>query len=122
MLFMVELTHGPETCIASERGRNEKYAGLLLRLREAAADHGIRVIDGWSFPVGHRLWYVLEADDPQAISNLCVSTGVHYWNTVLINPVLNHDSFAREVLSGLSNQSASTRTPALRVLTGGSVG
>lgn len=98
MQFMVELTHGPDTCIAGNNPNAPHYAELVADIRLAASDNNIEVVDGWSFPIGHRLWYVVEADDPQSITNVFFAAKVHHWNTVQIHPVLNHAAFTETVL------------------------
>ncbi|HIF72318.1 MAG TPA: hypothetical protein EYQ61_07180 [Dehalococcoidia bacterium] len=99
MLFMVELKHSPETCItARDRSSSEMDAKQLHVLREIAAKHGAMVVDGWSFPVGHQLWYVIDAKESHAVGDVFFESGAFRWNTVTINPVMNHDSFIRNVL------------------------
>jgi hypothetical protein len=93
MLFMVELNHGPETCVAGKQHASENYAELLDGLRGAAAEYGADVVGGWAFPVGHKLWYVVDAEESQTVADLFFASGLHQLNTIQINPVLDHDAF-----------------------------
>jgi hypothetical protein len=104
MLYMVELKHSPENCIAArDRSSAEKDAIELRLLREIAAKHEATVIDGWSFPVGHQLWYVIDAKESHAVGDVFFESGAFRWNTVTINPVMNHDSFIRNVLNPIAD-------------------
>lgn len=99
MLFMVELSHGPETCIAAKNDPGSSQGRLLSELTDIAREHDAEIVGGWSFPVGHRLWYVVEAQDAHAVSNLFFAAQTHHWNTVDINPVIDHETFRRTVLN-----------------------
>ena len=101
---MVELNHSPESCITGKHQTSTNHAELLAGIREIAFEHGIKVVDGWAFPVGHRLWYVVEATESQAASDLLFAAGLHHWNTVQIHPVLNHETFVETVLSQISSE------------------
>ena len=104
MLFMVELKHNPETCIAArDKSSSEIDAKQLRVLRYIAANHEATVVDGWSFPVGHQLWYVIDAKESHAVADLFFESGAFRWNTVTINPVMNHDSFIRNVLNPIAD-------------------
>ena len=103
MLFMIELKHNPETCIAArERSSAETDAKRLRELRKLAANRGATVIDGWSFPVGHQFWYVIDAPDSHVVADVFFESNAFKWNTVAINPVMNHDSFIRNVLDPIA--------------------
>lgn len=93
MLFMVELSHGPEACVAGKRHASENYAQLLAELHETAVEHRADVVGGWAFPVGHKLWYVVNAEESQSVADLFFASGLHQLNTIQINPVLDHDAF-----------------------------
>ncbi len=99
MLFMVELTHGPETCIAAESVPESSRSRLLSELTSLAVEYGAEIVGGWSFPVGHRLWYVVEAADAHTVSSLFFAAQTHHWNTVEINPVIDHETFRRTILN-----------------------
>jgi hypothetical protein len=104
MLFMVELKHSPETCIAArEPSSSELDAKQLRELREIAANHQATVIDGWSFPIGHQLWYVIDAPESHAVADVFFESRAFRWNTVTINPVMSHDSFIRNVLNPIAD-------------------
>jgi len=104
MLFMVELKHSPETCIAARDGASAELDAIRMReLIEIAAKHGATVVDGWSFPIGHQLWYVIDAPESHAVANVFFESRAFRWNTVTINPVMNHDSFIRHVLTPIAD-------------------
>ncbi|MBN4064597.1 hypothetical protein JYU04_02560 [Dehalococcoides mccartyi] len=104
MLFMVELKHSPETCIAARDGSAaEMDAKQLRELQQIAANHDATVIDGWSFPIGHQLWYVIDAPESHAVADIFFKSRAFRWNTVTINPVMNHDSFVRHVLNPIAD-------------------
>jgi len=104
MLYMVELNHSPETCIAArDHSSAERDAKQLRILRDIATKHGATIIDGWSFPVGHQLWYVVDASESHAVGDIFFESGAFKWNTVTINPVMNHDSFIRNVLNPIAD-------------------
>jgi len=98
MQFMVELIHGPETCIAGRKGEAAHHAEMMAGLRDIAREHNLEVVEGWAFPVGHRLWYVVESKDSQSVADAFFAADVHQWNTVQIHPVLNHATFTETVL------------------------
>jgi hypothetical protein len=100
--FMVELEHEPETCVASGRSDVQRNAKLLIDLRERADDYDVKIVGGWAFPIGHKLWYVVEASGSHAVAELLFAVRVHSWNTVDIHPVLPHDTFAEDVLKPLT--------------------
>jgi hypothetical protein len=93
MLFMVELNHGPESCVAGRPHASENYAKLLVGLHETAAEHSVDVVGGWAFPVGHKLWYVVKAEESQTVADVFFAAGLHKLNTIQIHPVLEHDAF-----------------------------
>ena len=104
MLFMVELTHGPETCIAARDPLiTETDARHFLEIKSIAIDHNVKIINGWSFPIGHQLWYVVEAEESHAISEVFKDSRAASWNTVRINPVVNHDEFVEKILEPILN-------------------
>ncbi len=98
MLFMVELVHGPDKCPAVHPVIAAGSASHLAGLEQTASEHGARIVGGWSFPVGHKLWYVVEADDSSAVSDLFFAAQAHHWSTVTINPVIDHETFKERVL------------------------
>jgi hypothetical protein len=100
-LYMVELNHEPETCIASGYGNTESNASLLMKISESAKDLGAELVGGWAFPVGHRQWYVVKADDAHVVAEVIRVTNLHLWNTISVNPVLDHDGFSTKILSKL---------------------
>ena len=105
MQFMVELTHSPETCIASPGSSDrERHAELLGEIQQTAYEHGIELTNGWAFPIGHKLWYVVSASDAQDVTDTFFAAGVHRWNTVQIHPVLDHKTFKTKVLDGISGR------------------
>ncbi|MBT3994345.1 MAG: hypothetical protein HOF01_00945 [Chloroflexi bacterium] len=105
MQFMVELTHSPETCIASPGSSDrEHHAELLGEIQQTAYEHGIELTNGWAFPIGHKLWYVVSASDAQDVTDTFFAAGVHRWNTVQIHPVLDHKTFKTKVLDGISGR------------------
>ena len=95
---MVELNHSPETCVAGRHDASENYAKSLDGLRETAAKHSVDVVGGWAFPVGHRLWYVVNAEESQTVVDLFFAAGLHKLNTIQIHPVLDHDAFRGWIL------------------------
>jgi len=97
-LYMVELNHEPETCIASGYGDTESNARLLMKIGESARELGAELVGGWAFPVGHRQWYVVRADDAHVVAELIRVTNLHLWNTISVNPVLDHDGFSTKIL------------------------
>lgn len=106
---MVELNHSPETCIVARDGSSHLDAESLRDLREIAIEHGAYIVDGWAFPVGHQLWYVVDAPESHIAADVFSASRAYRWNTVRINPVMNHDSFSRKVLDGLIEESESTQ-------------
>ncbi|HJP28220.1 MAG TPA: hypothetical protein QF694_05375 [Dehalococcoidia bacterium] len=111
MLYMAELKHSPETCIAArDRSSSEMDAKQLRVLREIAAKHDATVVDGWSFPVGHQLWYVIDAPESHVVGDVFFESGAFRWNTITINPVMNHDSFIRNVLNPIVDGDDSEET------------
>lgn len=100
-VYLVELEHKPEMCITSGGDRNKSHAAELMAIRDTARELGTRIVGGWSFPVGHRLWYVVEANDAHAVAELARTCQLHSWNTVTVNPVLDHDSFSEKILGKL---------------------
>jgi hypothetical protein len=48
---------------------------------------------------------VIDAPDSHVAADVFFALGVHKWNTVTINPVLDHDTFSREVLGATSKKS-----------------
>jgi hypothetical protein len=103
MLFMVELKHSPETCIAAREKNADLDAQQFRELREIAVKHDSRIVDGWSFPVGHQLWYVIDAPESHIVADVFFKSRAFRWNTVTINPVMNHDSFTRHVLNPIAD-------------------
>jgi len=114
---MVELNHRPETCILANYRPEDNCAGRLSKIRETAGKYGARVVDGWVFPIGHRLWYVIEAHDAESVTDLCTDSGVHIWNTVSISPVLDHDRFRTKVLDEVTGKSVSDNLVDMRKAT-----
>ena len=103
MQFMVELTHSPETCIGSPSSSDrEHHAELLGEIHQIAYKHGVDIVNGWAFPIGHKLWYVVSARDAQDVTDTFFSAGVHRWNTVQIHPVLDHNAFKAKVLDEIT--------------------
>lgn len=103
MQFMVELTHSPETCITAPGSSDrEHHAELLSALHQTAYKHEVDVVNGWSFPIGHKMWYVVSARDAQNVTDTFFATGVHLWNTVQIHPVLDHQAFKTKVLDKIT--------------------
>ena len=100
---MVELKHSPETCIAAREKNADLDAQRFRELRDIAAKHGSTIVDGWSFPVGHQLWYVIDAPESHEVANVFYESRAFRWNTVTINPVMNHDSFIKHVLNPIAD-------------------
>ncbi|MFP6569016.1 MAG: DUF3303 family protein [Dehalococcoidia bacterium] len=96
-LYMAELMHGPETCVAANPDRER--AGLLADLPEISRANGVNFVGGWAFPVGHRQWYVFEAEDAHAVSKVLFAAKTHHWNGIDIHPVTDFESFKSTVLS-----------------------
>jgi hypothetical protein len=101
---MVELNHEPETCIASGYGDTESNALNLMKISESAKELDAELVGGWAFPVGHRQWYVIKADDAHIVAELVRVTNLHLWNTITVNPVLDHDMFSEKILAKLVPQ------------------
>jgi hypothetical protein len=97
-LFMVEIAHKPENCIANGSIESKSNAALLKGLHESAAQLGATIVDGWAFPIGHRLWYVVKAENAHIAAKIFGERRVHTWNTITVNPVLDHESFGREII------------------------
>ena len=102
--FMVELNHSPENCITGKRQTSTNHTELPAGIREISFEHGIKVVDGWAFSVGHRLWYVLKATESQAVSDRFFTDGLQHWNTVQTHPVLNHKTSVETLLSQISSE------------------
>ena len=103
MQFMMELVHGPTTCIAAHNHRDDEIVRSLANIKEIAAGHGARVVGGWAFPVGHRMWYVIEASAAETVATIAQEMKLHTWQTVDIHPVLEHSDFKEvaEVVSSI---------------------
>ena len=98
MLFMVELDHDPESCVAGKHEASENYAKLLAGVRGTAAEHSVDVVGGWAFPVGHKLWYVVNAEESHVVADMFLASGLHRVNTIQIHPVLDDDAFTGWIL------------------------
>lgn len=98
MLYMTELEHGPDTCIAAKNDLDTPTVYLLAELKEIALECGAEIVGGWAFPIGHRLWYIVEAPDAHTVANVFHAAQAHHWNTVNINPVIGHETFRRTFL------------------------
>ncbi|MDP7089191.1 MAG: hypothetical protein QGG20_05555 [Dehalococcoidia bacterium] len=94
--YMVELDHDSKSCIAANP--KGEYANLLVNLSGFAQPHGVRIIDGWSFPVGHRMWFVVVAPDAHKVSAVFYDAKVHLWNRVDVSPVIPFEEFELNVL------------------------
>jgi len=105
--FMVELHHEPETCIASGYGDTESNAINLMKMGDSAKELGAELVGGWSFPIGHRQWYVIKATDAHVVAELVRITNLHLWNTITVNPVMDHDMFSEKILGKLIKQEVS---------------
>ena len=79
-----------------DQQKNVNLAGLT------PDDYDVKIVGGWAFPIGHKLWYVVEASGSHAVAELLFAVRVHSWNTVDIHPVLPHDTFAEDVLKPLT--------------------
>ena len=100
MLFLVELKHGPDTCIAArDRSLTEIDARYFREITSIAESHSVKIVDGWSFPIGHQLWYVVEAEYSHSVAEVFKESRAFSWNTVSINPVVNHAAFVEKVLN-----------------------
>ena len=106
-VFMVELHHEPETCISSGYGDTESNALHLMRIGDAAKELGAELVGGWAFPIGHRQWYVVKATDAHVVAELVRITNLHLWNTITVNPVLDHDMFSEKILGKIARQEVS---------------
>lgn len=101
MLFMVEATHGPETCISARGKAARADADHLAELMDTASSGQTRVVASWAYPVGHRMWFVVESPDAHPVAELFRTAGMHGWNTIGIHPVLDSREFKRMVLDGI---------------------
>ena len=97
-VYMVELNHEPETCISSGYGDTEANSTQLMKIGESAKELGAELVGGWAFPIGPRQWYVIKAADAHVVAELVRVTNLHLWNTVTVNPVMDHDMFSQKVL------------------------
>jgi hypothetical protein len=113
---MVELKHSPETCIAARENNADLDAQRFRELREIAAKHDSTVVDGWSFPVGHQLWYVIDAPESHLVADVFFESRAFRWNTVTINPVMNHDSFIKHVLNPIADGKESEEASSHKVV------
>ncbi len=102
MLFMVEATHRPETCIAARGSAARADADQLAELMDPSFRGQSRVISSWAYPIGHRLWFVVESPDAHSVAELFRAAGVHGWNTIGIHPILDNQEFKRTVLDGIT--------------------
>jgi len=103
MLFMFEFKHSPGTCIAAREKNADLDAQQLRELRNIAMKLDSTIIDGWSFPVGHQLWYVIDAPESHVVADVFFESRAFRWNTVTINPVMNHDSFIKHGLNPIAD-------------------
>ncbi len=101
MLYMTELTHGPDTCITAPNEYAQLRARLIAGIKELAAEQGAEIVNGWSFPAGHRMWYVVEAPDSHTVASVFRDARTHHWNTVSIDPVIDFAEFKETVLGPL---------------------
>ena len=96
MQYMVELEHRAESCIAGDPAGN--HARLFAQLKDYAADKGLQIQGGWLFPVGHRMWFVVDAENGHDVQQLFFDAKVHLWSAISVNPVNDYDSFLANIL------------------------
>lgn len=102
MLYMAELTHGPDTCVAAKNDLAGPRVHLLAGLKEIASEHGAEIVNGWAFPIGHRMWYVVEAPNSHTVATVFQAAKAHHWNTLDIHPVMDHETFKETVLERIA--------------------
>jgi hypothetical protein len=101
---MVELKHEPENCFASQNQLSQVDSSALGDVGNIAEKRGARLVNGWAFPVGHQLWYVIDAPQSHIVADVFFEANAHKWNTVTINPVMDHDTFGREILGSVKHE------------------
>lgn len=87
MLYMVEATHGPETCAAFVEESKKRMQVMSDKIDDVAKSHGITMKGSWVAMVAHKIYMLLDAPNGHAVQDLVAEVELHAWNTVIMYPV-----------------------------------
>ena len=90
MLHMATITHGPDTCAAVHPDVGEKARKGIANMDEVAKKHSATVEGMWGDPPAHLFWLV-DAPNAHAVSEILIELEYFHWNTVEVRPVRTVD-------------------------------
>ena len=87
MLYMVVVTHGPDTCAGFVEQAKQKAESAFPKMEEVAKSHGVTLKGDWVGMVAHKLFLLLDAPHGHAIQDFVAEIELHAWNKVVMYPV-----------------------------------
>ncbi len=88
MLHMAVATHGPDTCAAVVPEVTKIAMAGFQQLGDAAKKLGVTVQGTWTNMPAHTIYFLVDAPDAHAVSQLFRDIRLMDWNTVVVNPVV----------------------------------
>lgn len=89
MLHMVIVRHTAESCPG--RPGNQQIIPCLQKMNELLAAKEIKTVGRWADPPGHANYLVLDAPNGHAIVEAMMESGLAFYTTAEIRPVLSMD-------------------------------
>ena len=91
MLHMVTGTHGADTCAAAHADIGEMARDGWERLDDASKELGVTLQGAWVDPPAHVFYFLFDAPNAHAVSNLLIELKLFHWNTLDVHPVRTVD-------------------------------
>ena len=91
MLHMVTANHSADTCAATHPDVGEKLRNGWKRMEEASKRLEVTIQGAWVDPPAHAFYFLVDAPNAHAVSNLMIEIELYHWNTIEVHPVRTVD-------------------------------
>ena len=88
MLHMIVMTHGPETCAATNSASGEMARTANARMDEVSKKYQCSIKGTWVDPPAHAFFVLADAPNAHAINQVMQELKFMLWNTIDIHPVV----------------------------------
>ena len=88
MLHMIVMTHGPDTCAATNPEAGEMARSAVNQMDNVSKKHQVDVKGTWVNPPRHVFYMVADAPNAHALISFTTELRFFHWNTGEIQPIL----------------------------------
>ncbi len=88
MLYMVTISHGPETCAFTSPPARDAALAMMPRMPEVTAAHGVTLQGAWAAISAHEGFILVDAPNAHEVEKVLLELDLMAWNTCAIRPVM----------------------------------